>query len=140
MRAMAALARTRPGRSWWVAAGLAIAIVTGGCSNASRPDVGEWRSRWLGVIDELPEEVELSGNAAEDVCAETLALLRSTSGDLLPTPDLAIDDTVRQWIALAEDAFFECPPQGGEINSFARAYAEMDRLQAEVAVVLELDT
>lgn len=139
MRTMA-LAKTGPGLARWVAAVLAIALITGACSDTSRPDVGEWRTDWLGVVEALPDLAELSGDASKDLCADALAMLRSTSGDLLPTPDLAIDDTVRSWVELAEDAFFECPPRGGEINSFATAYAEMERLQAEVAVVLQLDS
>ena len=139
MHSMARVARTRPALGRAVVLALGIALVAGGCSGSPRPDVAEWRTAWLGVVDGIPDIADVEAATSRDLCSATLAMLRSRSGELSPTPDLAIDDTVRNWIEVAEDAFFECPPRGGEIDSFAAAYAELERLEAEVAVVLDLD-
>jgi hypothetical protein len=65
--------------------------------------------------------------------------IRSNREELFPTPDLAIDNTVTDWVEIAEDAFFECPPNNEQIGSFFEAFEELARLQAEIEVVLEMD-
>ncbi len=57
---------------------------------------------------------------------------------MTPSPDAALDGAVREWIQIAEMAFFECPPEGNEIDSMAKAYQELDRLEAEIETVLAL--
>lgn len=59
---------------------------------------------------------------------------------LFPTPDPALDPVVEEWVRVAEDAFFECPPSSASIPDLASAYAELQRLEAEVEVVLRIDT
>jgi hypothetical protein len=68
-----------------------------------------------------------------------LVHLREIRPELSPTPDLAVDDTVRDWIDVAEAAFFECPPANQQVGNFAETYQIMDRLQAEVDLVLDMD-
>jgi len=36
------------------------------------------------------------------------------------------------------DEDFECPPEGNEIDSMAKAYQELERLEAEIETVLAL--
>jgi hypothetical protein len=67
-------------------------------------------------------------------------VVRSESGDLFPTPDLAIDDVVTDWVRIAEDLLFECPPASQRVPSLEYAYGELARLEAEVATVLAIDT
>jgi hypothetical protein len=71
-------------------------------------------------------------------CETTLAYLRSNRAELLPSPDLAIDDAVNSWFEIAEDAFFECPPESAQMGSFSDAYTELGVLEAEIEVVLQL--
>jgi hypothetical protein len=130
----------RPGRSLVaLLAALVLALPLAGCAD-ERPDPEAWRTTWDGVRTQIPPLETMTGDRAQAACSATLAMLREETPSLSPTPDLAIDDVVRDWIEIAEDAFFECPPRGEEIDSFEKAYAELDRLEAEVAVVLELDT
>lgn len=139
MRAMVTVTQSKPRQIAIAIAAVGVALVVSSCSGSARPDVAEWRTDWLAVVDGIPDLATIEAATSRDLCSSTLAMLRSRSGDLTPTPDLAIDDTVRKWIEVAEDTFFECPPRSGELDSFAAAYAELERFQAEVAVVLELD-
>lgn len=122
------------------AAAALLAVALASCGNG-RPSSEEWRPDWQRVVASVPEEASLAGNgSAVAVCGETLAFLRGNRAELLPTPDLAIDDAVTRWFEIAEDAFFECPPHNNQIGSFAQAYAEMGRLEAEIYLVLDLST
>ncbi len=119
---------------------LAVIIFVGSSCSEARPTVAEWEPVWDRVTVALPSEAAIGiGDPSLPVCTETLAYLRNNRADLFPTPDLAIDDAVTQWIEIAEEAFFECPPRSGQIGSFAEAFAELDRLQAEIELVLEMD-
>lgn len=72
-------------------------------------------------------------------CREVLAELRSVAPALEPTPDPALDGAVGTWVEVAEGAFFDCDPSRAEDGPFARSFAELERLEAEVAVVIEID-
>lgn len=113
----------------------ALALV--GCGN-DRPSSEDWQPDWQRIVDAVPELAVLEGSDTTTVCGDTLAFLRGNRADLLPAPDLAIDDAVTIWFEIAEDAFFDCPPQNEQVGSFAEAYAEMSRLEAEIDVVLEM--
>jgi hypothetical protein len=91
------------------------------------------------VVGGIPSAAELGDPPDEDICANELARLRIVQVDLHPTPDLAIDDVVREWVRVAEQAFFECPPSSTLIPDLDSAYEELRRLQAEVEVVLSFD-
>jgi len=111
------------------------------CSCAtSRPTVDTWEPIWKRVAEGIPSEATI-GIADPDraACSDTLAFLRSNRSSLFPTPDLAIDDTVTDWVEIAEEAFFECPPHNQQIGSFAEAYAELARLRGEIELVLDMD-
>jgi len=119
-----------------------LALLLASCGGSERPSVDEWKPTWTAIVAGLPQPETLTGDGGEAdraVCTDTLSMLRSSKADLAPTPDLAIDDVVDEWFQIAEDAFFECPPRGVEIDSFSEAYGELDRLEAEVAVVLDID-
>lgn len=119
-----------------VAALLAVFLTS--CGDG-RPSSEEWRPDWQQVLAAVPDEASLVGaDSTVAICGETLAFLRSNRADLLPAPDLAIDDAVTRWFEIAEDAFFECPPHNNQAGSFAEAYAEMRRLEAEIDLVLDL--
>lgn len=104
------------------------------CSGG-RPTFAEWLPFWTHTIGSIPGEDFVSSDTSQEVCEQTLADLRIHQGSLLPTPDEAIDATVRDWIDVAEQVFFECPPIGG----FSDSFAELRRLEAEIDVVIELD-
>jgi len=101
--------------------------------------VQDWEPAWDRVVAALPAESPTDDDPSRDACSETLAFLRSNRADLFPTPDLAIDDAVTEWVEIAEGAFFECPPNNDQVGSFAQAYEELLRLQAEIDVVLDMD-
>lgn len=102
-----------------------------------RPTVAEWEPTWDRISAAIPSELGEDPSPAE--CTEILAFLRSNRAELFPTPDLAIDDTVTDWVEIAEGAFFECPPDNAQVGSFAEAFGELVRLQGEIESVLEMD-
>lgn len=109
------------------------------CGGADRPAPAEWQTAWTAVIEGIPSEAELGTTPDRETCDAVLSFLRDSAAGLSPKPDAAIEDVVDEWVQIAEDAFFECPPREGEIASFADAYAELRRLEAEVATVLRID-
>ncbi len=116
-----------------------VALLVSACGS-DRPSVDDWQSRWDRISTSIPSEASL--DAAESpaaFCTETLAYLRSNRAELVPTPDPAIDDVVTAWVEIAEDAFFECPPHNDQVGDFAEAYAELNRLAAEIELVLDID-
>ncbi len=119
---------------------MALIVVALSACGADRPAVDDWQATWERISDAIPDEADLSAtDSPQSICGETLVFLRANRADLLPTPDLAIDEVATQWIEIAEDAFFECPPRSEQIEDFAKAYAEMSRLQAEIELVLDID-
>ena len=121
-----------------VAVLVAVAIASSGCGS-DRPSVSEWQPTWDEITGAIPDEAAAVNGLSVAACGDTLAFLRSNRARLNPTPDLAIDDTVNAWVEIAEDAFFECPPDNEQVQDFAEAYGELMRLQAEVDLVLEMD-
>jgi len=115
-------------------------ILLAACSGESRPSVEEWQPTWETVVNSFPSPEELGEPPDQAVCSQALGVLRSEADDLTPTPDLAIDDVVADWLKIAESAMYECPPSNQTIPDLEYAYAELERLEAEVAVVLAIDT
>lgn len=121
-----------------VIAGVFLVAVTG-CGDGSRPAVEEWRTVWIEVVGGVPMADELGDQPDQDTCRSALVTLRERSHELFPTPDLALDSVVHEWVRVAEDAFFECPPSSAEIPTMGFALRELDRLEAEVGAVLAID-
>lgn len=117
---------------------IAVVLLLGACADQTRPTVAEWQPKWQAVLASVPEQPGV-GEVPDALCTETLGALRTLRPDLTPTPGLAIDDAVQEWFQIAEDAFFECPPRSEVIGSFADAYSELLRLEAEVDLVLGFD-
>lgn len=111
--------------------------MSGACGGEERPTVDAWTARWDEAVASIPRRAELGTPPDSEMCNSTLVYLREVRGDLVPTPDRAIDDVVTAWIRLAEDAFYECPPDSTEVPSFDFAYEELETLQAEVAAALD---
>ncbi len=117
---------------------LALALLSVSCSEP-RPTVAEWEPAWERITASIPAELTSGEDPSRATCSEVLAFLRSNRATLFPTPDLAIDDTVTDWVEVAEEAFFECPPTNADVGSFPEAYAELLRLQGEIELVLDMD-
>lgn len=114
----------------------AVILLLAGCGE-DRPTVGEWQPMWDALVASIPAETELGDPPDEAACGAVLANLRTVSGDMTPTPDQVIDRAVREWIEIAETAFFECPPEGNEIDSMAAAYTELQRIEAVVVAAID---
>ena len=121
-----------------VVALLALAMLLASCSEP-RPAVAEWEPAWEQMTAAIPADLTSGQDPSPASCSEVLAFLRSNRAELFPTPDLAIDDTVTDWVEIAEEAFFECPPTSSEVGSFSQAYEELLRLQGEIELVLDMD-
>jgi hypothetical protein len=127
-----------PASVWAASLLTAIVLVVSSCSD-SRPTVEEWQPAWHVMVDAIPSESVIGENPTRAVCNETLGFLRSNRNSLFPTPDLGVDDAVTDWIDIAEEAFFECPPNNERVTGFPEAYELLRRFQGEVEVVLEMD-
>jgi hypothetical protein len=117
----------------------ALLVVLAACSSASRPSVAEWQPAWDQLIGGIPTVSEIGQPPDRSLCTRGLGLVRSSQAGLFPTPDRAIDDAVNEWVSVAEDAFFECPPSSSAIPDMDFAYGQLARLEAEVDAVLVID-
>jgi hypothetical protein len=115
---------------------MVLPIALGACGNRERPSVSDWRPTWDAIVDRLPSSSELGSPPDQEVCSRALGELRSLSPDLIPTPDLAVEQAVQEWVRVAEEMMFECPPSSDRIPDLESGYAELDRFEAEVDVVL----
>ena len=111
-----------------------LAILVAGCADA-RPTLAEWETIWNEARSALPE---YSGEpiAPED-CNEALATLRTLAPDLESVPDASLEGVVDQWLDIAEEAMFECPPRQSGTASFEEAYEAMRVLELEISAVLD---
>lgn len=109
-------------------------IVLSACAGG-RPTFDEWLPLWEHAVGAIPTEEVVVSATSQALCESTLADLRVHQGSLVPTPRDSIDDTVRDWIEVAERIFFECPPVGG----FSQSYAELRRLATEIDAVIALE-
>lgn len=125
------------GRTFSLLLLLAVALV--GCGETSRPDTATWLSRWGDVTAGVPARADLGDPPDARLCESTLADVRAGNEDLLPSPVATVDDLVTEWVAIAESAFFECPPGGEKIDSFETAYAELGRIEDNIEAALSDD-
>jgi hypothetical protein len=109
------------------------------CGSASRPTVAEWQPAWEQLVGGIPTSAEVGRPPDPSLCTQGLGLVRSSEDGLLPTPDRAIDETFKEWVSVAEDAFFECPPSSRAIPDMDFAYGQLARLEAEISAVLAID-
>jgi len=116
-----------------------VLLLLAACNGGTRPSVDEWQPMWMSTVSSFPSSDELGEPPDHAVCSHALGVLRSEAAALTPTPDLAIDDVVADWLKIAEDTVYECPPSNQTIPDLDYAYDELERLEAEVAVVLAID-
>jgi hypothetical protein len=125
-------------RSRWLNV-VAAAVLVAACGGDDSVSLEDWEQEWLAVHALVPTQQELGASPSQDRCDEILVGIRQRASELVPAPDPTLDDAVKDWIAIAENMFFECPPVGPPIGSFDEGYQELERFAAQVAVVLELD-
>lgn len=118
---------------------VSVALTFSACGGSSRPSASQWESVWEGATGSVPAISELGDPPDRDICGHALGALRSLRPDLFPTPDLALEGVVEEWVTIAEDAMFECPPASHEVPNLVYAYEELARLEAEVDAVLAID-
>lgn len=117
-----------------MATALSLAILVAGCAD-SRPTVAEWEAIWEEARSALPE---YSGEPIpRDACTDALATLRTLAPDLESVPDPAIEGVVDQWLDIAEEAMFECPPRQSGTASFEEAYEAMRVLELEISAAID---
>jgi hypothetical protein len=115
---------------------VALLFVTTGCSSGERPDTATWLRSWQSINAVIPDQSDLGNPPQESLCQTTLGTIRERSEELFPTPSGTVDDLVNEWVAIAQAAFFECPPEGEDIDSFDDAYREMLRVEDSVTSAL----
>ena len=111
-------------------------LVLNACQREVRPSVSDWQGHWNRVIAAVPAVEALEGEDAKSLCDTALTLLREERQYLLPAPESTLDDPVDDWLSVADETFFECPPRSGEIQGFDEAFTLLDDYQAEVEAAL----
>lgn len=117
---------------------MAVALTVSACGESARPATDDWLVEWERLTASLPSEAELGDPPDMQMCARTLARIREAAPALRITPELAADAPVEQWISVAESTFFECPPERGDTDGFEEAFANLERIEQEVAAGLDL--
>lgn len=115
---------------------LPLVLLLGACDSNARPDPAIWRVTWNSMLAVVPSESDLGSPPDEQSCQSTLGGIREQSEDLFPSPSVTVDELAAEWVAVAERSFFECPPEGQDITSFADAYDELERIELAVAAAL----
>ena len=110
-----------------------VIVSVAACGSDERPSNAEWLPGWDAMLAVVPEQSELGSPPDSELCQSTLSALRVESEGLIPTPSAAIDDLVADWTAIAEAAFFECPPEG---STFAESYDEMSTIEEAIDTAL----
>ncbi len=116
-----------------------VALSASACGTVSRPSLEEWQPRWVEVQALVPSQDDLGDEPDRELCNQIHVAIREESRGLVPTPDPALDDAVRDWVKIAETTFFECPPRERELDGFDDAYRELARFAAEVEAVVRID-
>lgn len=114
----------------------ALTLLLVACDSGTRPSAATWRPDWQALLEVIPDQSELGDPPDESLCQSTLADVREQSEGLLPTPSGSIDELAQEWVSIAEQAFFDCPPTGQDIGSFDDAYAELRRVEESVETAL----
>jgi hypothetical protein len=109
---------------------LLVLAVGAGCSDG-RPAIAEWRNAWDDLEQSIPDRSSFADGPDQELCSDTLVSIRTQEPGVLPTPDAALDDIARDWLALARETFYECPP-GTNVQGFDEAFAEVDAFRAEM--------
>jgi hypothetical protein len=121
----------------WIAA-LLLTISIAACDSSDNDsDLERWRLDWQRVTSVVPEQSELGDPPDQDVCRSALAEIRAVEEDLPPAPTEGIDKLSNEWVAIAEETFFECPPQGPDIDSVEDAYGELQRIEDAIQAALD---
>jgi hypothetical protein len=115
---------------------IAISLTLSACGGEDRPDTASWLPQWEAITSVIPDQAALGDPPSEELCQDTLASIRTENDGLLPSPSVTVDDLVNEWVAVAEAAFFDCPPEGSEIDSFSAAYEELSRIENSVDTAL----
>ena len=120
-----------------------VALVLAGCggnsgtSDGQRPDPASWAMTWEDVQTMIPDLETLGDPPDADVCEATVTRLRDARNDLYPAPDELVEVEVDAWMVEATSIFFECFEADIGADTVAESYAELDRLESEVATALE---
>lgn len=122
--------------SGWAWPLLGFTVVVGLLAGCSEPRMS--LQNWEQVWDQTVEHVQRADaqEIPEQECTEILAYLRQQRPRLNPLPVEGLESPVDSWFELAESAFFDCPPDGEPISSWADGFEQLSRLEAEVDTVL----
>lgn len=115
-------------------------VVLAACGGVDRPTLDTWLSRWDAIRTTVATATASPGTPPEATCEQVLGELREAAVTLKPTPDPVLDDTITLWLESAESTFFECQQPSGDLDPFGDGLAELERLEAEIAAVVEIDT
>jgi hypothetical protein len=122
-----------------VVAVLAALLIAAACGDTGRPELSEWEPVWESATSLMPLRTQLGDPPDREVCSRALGDLSAVVPELFPTPDIAIEGTVRDWVTIAEDAMYECPPSSAQLPDLDHAYGELARLEAEVDAVIIME-
>lgn len=103
------------------------ALALAACGDDDRPDVGEWSSTWS-TTQESAREATSMLPLDRPSCERLLAVARTEAPELVPAPDLRLDELVETWIATAEAIGLDCehhPDLDGALDELADTESEI---------------
>lgn len=95
--------------------GVATFVAAAACAaDEGRPGDATWAPVWEGWRDSIPA-AEVFVDRGEGLCDPLVGQLRSSRGELIPTPTEGLDAAVHAWITHAQSIAFDCPTDDPEM-------------------------
>ena len=108
---------------------LLVAALAGcGEDDADRPALAAWSDDWTALRDMVPQDAAINENSTE-VCGDFLGEVRNRRADVLPTPDVSLDEPVTDWVSQAETIGLDCDREGDlddRIDDLSQRAEEID--------------
>jgi hypothetical protein len=115
-----------------VCSGCVIVFCASLACHSSRPSIESWEVAWNEVQAAVPESVVVAAEGSREACNRLLVATREFRGRLLPSPEAALDGSIRQWLELAGGIGFSCPAAQHRLDTHRESLRELAILTAEV--------
>lgn len=115
---------------------IAIAVSACGDDESDRPPLEPWRADWSELRDLLPEDVAIESGGT-DVCGDFLGEVRSRRADVIPTPDMSLDEPVEAWVSEAETVGLDCDREGDLDERLADLAQRAEEIDARIDLLDE---
>ncbi len=90
-------------------------IAACGESGSDRPELASWQPQWSALSNLIPDSTAVDEGGVE-VCSKFLGDVRERRNDVIPTPDLSLEEPVTEWVAEAETVGLDCDREGALVE------------------------